>query len=105
MFNGESSSSNAAGSVDPYALFEALTGKKIPRDALSEASSKTEDYDDLRDFSMDNRHGSHGMGQIQPDRRPDEKEVMIGAINPYAMVEAMLGHKLDRRNSELFSFR
>ncbi|ETS74120.1 hypothetical protein PFICI_13986 [Pestalotiopsis fici W106-1] len=96
MFNSESSSSNAAGSVDPYALFEALTGKKISRDALSDASSKTEDYDDLRDISMDNRNG---MGrEIQPDHRPKEEEVMIGAINPYAMVEAMLGHKLDRRN-------
>ncbi|KAK6222722.1 hypothetical protein LQW54_000903 [Pestalotiopsis sp. IQ-011] len=97
MFNGESSSSNAAGSVDPYALFEALTGKKINRDDLSEASSKTEDYDDLRDF--DNRDNNHGhMGEIQPDRPPKDNEVMIGAINPYAMVEAMLGHKLDRRS-------
>lgn len=99
MFNGESSSSNAAGSVDPYALFEALTGRKINRDDLSEASSKTEDYDDLRDF--DNRDNNRGhMGEIQPDRPPKDNEVMIGAINPYAMVEAMLGHKLDRRSSK-----
>ncbi|KAK9423559.1 putative Calpain catalytic domain-containing protein [Seiridium unicorne] len=99
MFSNSASSSNASGSVDPYALFEALTGKKINKDALSETSSKTEDYDDLRDFRDDNNDDNRGnIGrEIQPDHPPKDAEVNVGAINPYALVEAMLGHKLDRR--------
>jgi hypothetical protein len=57
MYNGPSSSnSSPSGSVDPYALFEALTGKKINKAALSETSSRMEDYDDVRDFADDDKH-------------------------------------------------
>ncbi|KAI1881849.1 hypothetical protein JX265_000675 [Neoarthrinium moseri] len=97
MFNNAAPASTPSGNIDAYALFEALTGKKIDKGAISESSSSrtaSEEYDDLRDFKND----STLIREPQPDRPPKDSEMMIGAINPYAMVEAMLGHKLDRRS-------
>lgn len=86
---GAPSSSSASASVDPYALFEALTGKKINKDTLSEVSTTTEDYDDLGEFGDKNNGERNNMGQEpQPDRAPKDGEVMVGCINPYALVEA-----------------
>jgi hypothetical protein len=87
-----------ASTIDAYALFEALTGKKIPRDNDSSASSSktmSEDYDDLQDWKEDNNLGR----EPQPDQPPKDSEINVGAINPYALVEALIGHKLDRRSS------
>ncbi|KAI0170989.1 hypothetical protein BJ166DRAFT_622563 [Pestalotiopsis sp. NC0098] len=79
--------------VDPYALFEALTGQTISRDAVSGSSNRAlpEDYDHVADFE---RHSTIGK-EPRPDRLPKNTELNIGAINPYALVEALLGHRLD----------
>ncbi|KAI3325332.1 cysteine proteinase [Xylariaceae sp. AK1471] len=99
MFTRDALSSAPSDNIDPYALFEALTGKKIDRDALSEGSSGafTEDYDDLTDFKQDYSIGK----EPQPDHPPKDSEVNVGAINPYALVEAVLGHKLDRSSTNV----
>ncbi|KAI9742525.1 MAG: hypothetical protein M1818_003665 [Claussenomyces sp. TS43310] len=85
-------SSTPSGNIDPYALFEALTGKKIDWDALSEGFSRTftKDYDDLTDFKHDSNIGK----EPQPNHPPKDSELNVGAINPYALVEAVLSHKL-----------
>ncbi|KAI1180575.1 hypothetical protein F4777DRAFT_253199 [Nemania sp. FL0916] len=86
--------------IDPYALFEALTGKRIDRDAFSEASGTfAEDYDDMPDFKL-----GYTIGQEpQPDQPPKDSELNIGAVNPYALVEAMLGHRLDYTSTKVAS--
>ena len=57
----------------------------------------TEIYDDLTDF----KHGSTIGKEPQPDHPPKDSEVNVGAINPYALVEAVLGHKLDRSSTNV----
>ncbi|TGJ82222.1 hypothetical protein E0Z10_g6550 [Xylaria hypoxylon] len=76
--------------IDPYASFEALTGKKIGPNDLSESTSETfsEDYDYVMGSKTNNITTRH-------EPRPLDSELNIGAINPYALVEAMLGHRLD----------
>lgn len=88
--HSDSSSRGASpGNIDAYALFEALTGRKIDKLSLS-SRTMTEDYEDLGDDRP-------LLGQEpSPDEPP--KDVNIGAINPYALVEAMIGHRLDRRS-------
>ncbi|XXH04190.1 Tethering factor for nuclear proteasome sts1 [Hypoxylon texense] len=81
--------------IDAYALFEALTGRKIDRRAMPSSSSRTmsEDYE----FLGNDKDGRPTMGEEpSPDEPP--KDVNVGAINPYALVEAMIGHKLDRHS-------
>ncbi|KAI0520685.1 hypothetical protein F5B22DRAFT_653655 [Xylaria bambusicola] len=80
--------------VDPYALFEALTGKKIGPDDFSESSSETfsEDYNFVTGHNASNLTTCQ---VLRPDPPPKDSELNIGAINPYALVEAMLGHRLD----------
>ncbi|KAI0383285.1 cysteine proteinase [Hypomontagnella monticulosa] len=96
-----SSSSNAesiprsvpAGNIDAYALFEALTGRKIDRRSVSSSRTMSEDYEVLDD----DRDDRPALGEEpSPDEPP--KDVFIGCINPYALVEAMIGHRLDRRS-------
>lgn len=87
-----------SGPIDPYALFEALTGKKIDRTTLAmyeASSSKTEandeDFEDIQDF-----HEKPSIGKLpRPDRPPKDFELNVGATNPYALVEAVLGYRLD----------
>jgi len=79
--------------IDAYALFEALTGRKIEKASVSTSKTIYDDYDDLED--MKHRSGTLGR-EIPPDSQPSN--VRIGAINPYALVEAMIGRELDRHS-------
>jgi len=91
MYNQASSSGSNAVTVDPYALFEALTGRKPE---ARPSSSTADDYDDLRDVNI-----SGDIGKFpDPDENPED--VVVGAINPYALVEAMLGHRLSHETRE-----
>ncbi|KAI1394333.1 cysteine proteinase [Hypoxylon trugodes] len=84
----DSSRGASAGNIDAYALFEALTGHKIDRRSIPSSRTMSEDYEVLGDDRP-------LLGQEpSPDEPP--KDVNIGAINPYALVEAMIGHRLDR---------
>ncbi|KAJ3521985.1 hypothetical protein NM208_g13051 [Fusarium decemcellulare] len=71
--------------IDPYALVEALLGQKVEKSETLETG-----YDELRDVQS----SSSGGGRIQPDSPP--KDVNIGAVNPYALVEALIGRKIDK---------
>ncbi|KAI2466407.1 cysteine proteinase [Annulohypoxylon bovei var. microspora] len=76
--------------IDAYALFEALTGHKMDKRSIP-SRTMSEDYEDLGNESDD----SPLLGkEPSPDEPP--KDVNVGAINPYALVEAMIGHRLDR---------
>lgn len=94
MYSSGSSESGPASNIDAYALFEALTGKKIDKDTMSTTSSKTmaDDFEDLGDYKTECTIGK----EPQPDSPPKHQEIRVGCINPYALVEAMLGHKLDK---------
>ncbi|KAI1402498.1 cysteine proteinase [Hypoxylon fuscum] len=83
-----------ASNIDAYALFEALTGHKIDKRSVSSSSrTMSEDYEVLDD----ERDDRPALGEEpSPDEPP--KDVNVGAINPYALVEAMIGHKLDRHS-------
>ncbi|KAI1418361.1 cysteine proteinase [Hypoxylon sp. FL1857] len=79
--------------IDARALFEALTGQKMPDTGSMSSRTMSEDYEDLGDSDDDRPL----LGQEpSPDEPP--KDVNVGCINPYALVEAMIGHRLDRRS-------
>jgi hypothetical protein len=87
-------------SIDPYALVSAIMGSQVerPREA-STMSSATDglqaDYDELVDMSNDN-NDHRGP---RPDSPP--KNVCVGAANPYALVEALLGRKIDKTSIDV----
>ena len=82
--------------IDPYALVEALTGFKLDRRPMTSTSAasdlQADDYDDLAEM----RHDSllSDMSGIKPDEPP--KHIHVGCINPYALVEAVIGRKIDK---------
>lgn len=87
---------DTAVTIDPYRLVEALTGRRLERQASSSKTVSESDYDDLFDvktLAEDNDNNRHQRGQ-SPDAPP--KDVHVGAINPYALVETLLGRKIDR---------
>jgi len=78
------------GAIDPYALVEALVGRKLDRRSTS-SDALQGDYDDLVDVKHDSVLSSKGP---EPDSPP--KDLHVGCINPYALVEALIGRKVDR---------
>ncbi|KAI1165648.1 hypothetical protein F5B18DRAFT_669363 [Nemania serpens] len=85
-----------SGSIDPYVLFEALTGRRLERtlERTSLSSRKApEGYDDLSDIRPC-RPGK--WDEPKPDPRP--QDVFVGCINPFALAENMIGHKIDRQS-------
>ncbi|KAI0152823.1 hypothetical protein GGR57DRAFT_513413 [Xylariaceae sp. FL1272] len=81
-----------SGSIDPYVLFEALTGRKFEKTTLP-SRSFCEEYDDLSDIKDDNERKNR---ELKPDPKP--KDVTVGAINPFALTENLIGHKIDRHS-------
>ncbi|KAI1085033.1 cysteine proteinase [Whalleya microplaca] len=81
-----------AGNVDPYAIFEALTGQKIDRRSLS-SRTLSDEYEDLGKVDYEEPL----LGE-EPSPDPEPEDVNVGVVNPYALVEAMVGHKLDRHS-------
>jgi hypothetical protein len=98
MVQNRDSQANDApvGTIDPYALFEALTGRKIDRRSITTPSTIDDlqsDYDDLVDAKHD-----YVLSDSSPKPDDPPKNVNIGCINPYALVEALLARKIDRRS-------
>ncbi|RWA06807.1 hypothetical protein EKO27_g8298, partial [Xylaria grammica] len=85
------STSQPTGSIDPYVLIEALTGRKLERPAPSRPAA--EGYDDLSDIRV-----SHPRNQDGPNPDPQPEDVAVGCINPFALAENMIGHKIDRQS-------
>ncbi|TGJ84713.1 hypothetical protein E0Z10_g4061 [Xylaria hypoxylon] len=83
---------SVSGSIDPYVLFEALTGRKLDRTSLPPQPA-AEGYDDLSDIRVCRGEKQDG---INPDPQPED--VSIGCINPFALVENMVGHRIDRQS-------
>ncbi|KAJ2975623.1 hypothetical protein NUW58_g8303 [Xylaria curta] len=80
------------GPLDPYVLFEALTGRKLERSSLS-LRPALEGYDDLSDIQ------AHRPGkQNGPEPDPQPEDVFVGCINPFALAENMIGHIIDRQS-------
>ncbi|KAI0179513.1 cysteine proteinase [Hypoxylon sp. FL1284] len=79
--------------IDAYALFEALTGRKIDKRSMS-SRTVSEDYEVLGN----EREDQPALGEEPKADEPPE-DVHVGAINPFALVEAMIGHKLDRHSA------
>lgn len=93
--NKDSMSSDVpVSAIDPYALVEALLGHKIDRRPVTSAPASSglqEGYDDLVDLKGDSTPTPRSP---KPDQPP--KSIHIGCINPYALVEAMIGRKVDK---------
>ncbi|KAI0836681.1 cysteine proteinase [Hypoxylon sp. FL0890] len=79
--------------IDVRALFEVLTGQKMPNELPLSSRAMSEDYEDLGNSNDD-------RPMLGKEPSPDEppKDVNAGCINPYALVESMVGHRLDRRS-------
>ncbi|KAH8660456.1 hypothetical protein BX600DRAFT_383596 [Xylariales sp. PMI_506] len=75
--------------IDPYALFEALTGRKIEKRPMS-SSTVTDDFEEI--------YADNDIGRI-PSPDPQPEDVHVGVINPFALVEALIGHELDLTSS------
>jgi hypothetical protein len=92
--SSEMSSKDNRVSIDPYALVEALLGQKLDKLESVASESLPNDYDDL-DMKLESRSSSGG-GRLRPDSPP--KDVRVGVVNPYALVEALLGRSIDRNS-------
>ncbi|KAH7139531.1 hypothetical protein B0J11DRAFT_517024 [Dendryphion nanum] len=82
------------GGIDPYVLAEALIGRKIDRQSMTSTLANVDlqsDYDDLADVKHDYVLSITGP---KPDKPP--KNVHVGCINPYALVETLIGRKIDK---------
>lgn len=77
-------------SVDPYALVQAILGARA--DTPTPGNDRMEEYDDIPELA---RLRSE-KDEPQPDQQP--KNVRVGAANPYALVEAILGRRIDRNS-------
>jgi hypothetical protein len=77
-------------SIDPYALVEAILGQKMEKQGPAGSDSLQSGYDNP-DMRLEPRVSSGG--NIRPDSPP--KDVRVGAVNPYALVEALLGRNID----------
>ncbi|KAM6513119.1 hypothetical protein FALCPG4_015590 [Fusarium falciforme] len=93
FFAPDSSSQNSnVLSIDPYALVEALLGQKVDKPASVGSDGLQSGYDDL-DMKLEPGL-SRGGGNMHPDSPP--KDVRVGAVNPYSLVEALLGRNIDK---------
>ncbi|KAF4978469.1 hypothetical protein FZEAL_5155 [Fusarium zealandicum] len=81
--------------IDPYKLVEALLGQKIEKPIAQGSNGLQADYDELRDVAPVQVLSS-GKGKMQPDSPP--KDIYVGAVNPYALVEALIGRKIDKHS-------
>jgi hypothetical protein len=84
---------SATGIIDPFALAEALIGRRIDRHSMASVSTVSDlqrDYDDLADVKNDSAMPG---GSPQPDKPP--RDIHVGCINPYALVEALVGKRID----------
>ncbi|KAI0400233.1 hypothetical protein F4802DRAFT_505315 [Xylaria palmicola] len=81
-----------SGRIDPVVLFEALTGRTLDRSSLTSRPAP-EEYDDLRDIQPCRPGKQEG-----PEPDPQPQDVFVGCINPFALAENMIGHKIDRQS-------
>ncbi|KAI1274106.1 hypothetical protein F5Y07DRAFT_225499 [Xylaria sp. FL0933] len=91
------SNGSASGSIDPYVLFEALTGRKLERTSLPTRPAAPEGYDDLSDIRACGLGKKNGQ-QEGPEPDPQPEDIAVGCINPFALAENMIGHKIDRQS-------
>ncbi|KAI1826034.1 hypothetical protein F4861DRAFT_131064 [Xylaria intraflava] len=81
-----------SGPVDPYALIEALTGRRLERVSLPSRPT-SQGYDDpngLRGLHPESKNG------LNPDPKP--KDVSVGCINPFALTENLISRKIIRQS-------
>lgn len=95
MTNNRNSRANDVlpNAIDPYMLAEALIGHKIDRHSMTLASTKADPHSDYDDIVHVKHDYTLSVTGINPDEPP--KSVHIGCINPYALVESLLGRKID----------
>ncbi|KAK5634710.1 hypothetical protein RRF57_010423 [Xylaria bambusicola] len=82
--------------LDPYDLVEALTGRKLARPSSSLPSRSrptSEGYVDLSDIRACAQAKQEG-----PEPDPQPEDISVGCINPFALAENMVGHKIDRHS-------
>lgn len=82
--------------VDAYALVQAILGRTAEKAKSDSDRTETLDYDDLPDLRSDMMLSTFDDRGPRPDEQP--KNVRIGCANPYALVEAMLGRRIDRNS-------
>lgn len=83
--------------IDPYDLVQAIISSRSTKNPTEVDRNETFDYDDLPDFRADAMlsHEDPSRGP-QPDEQP--KNVRVGVANPYALVEAVIGRRIDRNS-------
>lgn len=82
--------------VDAYALVQAILGRTAEKARSDSDRTETLEYDDLPDLRSDMMLSTFDDRGPRPDQQP--KNVRIGCCNPYALVEAMLGRRIDRNS-------
>ncbi|KAL1866746.1 hypothetical protein Daus18300_006690 [Diaporthe australafricana] len=82
--------------VDAYALVQAILGRTVEKPRSDSDRTETLDYDCLPDIRSDMMLSTFDDRGPKPDNQP--QNVRIGCCNPYALVEAMLGRRIDRNS-------
>lgn len=82
--------------VDAYALVQAILGRTVEKARSDSDRTETLDYDCLPDIRSDMMISAFDERGPKPDNQP--QNVRIGCCNPYALVEAMLGRRIDRNS-------
>lgn len=90
---GDARSSNLV-AVDPYALVQAILGSRP--ESVATDRTEIQEYDHLPDIRSDMMLSSGEERGPRPDEQP--KNVRVGCANPYALVEAILGRRIDRNS-------
>ncbi|CCF37322.1 hypothetical protein CH063_01678 [Colletotrichum higginsianum] len=75
------------------ALVEAILGHKIESQPGSSSQSTMDDYEDLVEMSKDHDFSKDGPRPDSPPKNP-----CVGAVNPFALAEALIGRKIDRHS-------
>lgn len=89
-------------SVDPYALVQAILGARADTTSTATPTPETyrmhdHEYDDIPELGR-LQPGRAAQDKDEPQPDPQPKDVRVGAANPYALVEAILGRRIDRRS-------
>jgi hypothetical protein len=81
-------------SIDAVGLLEALLGRKLDLDKRAMASDSNADFSSSNDDFVElDRSNDSETRDPKPDEAP--KNLNIGCINPYALVEALISRRVD----------
>ncbi|KAI2640295.1 hypothetical protein GGS21DRAFT_410568 [Xylaria nigripes] len=78
--------------VDPYVHFEMFAASRLERTTMPSRPA-IDGYSDFSEFG-----GFYSETKNGPSPDPKPEDVFVGCINPFALAENLIGHKIDRQS-------